>query len=74
MWRRFSYLRVHGTFLSRVPIRHATERMPAPTIPHHMREPDAYGEARNTGLESPVHPPTRKSALRLLPQNPNESH
>jgi hypothetical protein len=35
-WRGFSNLRVHGTFLSRVPVRHATVLMPSPTIPNHI--------------------------------------
>jgi hypothetical protein len=32
-WRWFSNLRVHGTFLSRVPVRHATTLMPSPIFP-----------------------------------------
>ena len=48
-----------------------------PAIPHHVSARGAHrtthGEASNTGLESPVYPPTRKSALRLPHQQPNES-
>jgi hypothetical protein len=52
VWRRFSYLRVHGTFLSRVPVRHATVLMPSPIIPISCprgREPDAPGEREKLG-------------------------
>ena len=52
----------------------------AHAIPHHpqsyiplWRKPDAHEKVRNTGLESPVRPPTKKSALRLPHQHPNES-
>ena len=51
-WRWFSNLRVHGTFLSRVPVRHATVLMPSPIIPISCprgREPDAPGEREKLG-------------------------
>jgi hypothetical protein len=51
LWRRFSYLRVHGTFLSRAPVRHGNSysslpvkrcatlasRRVAENAPHHPR-------------------------------------
>jgi len=65
VWRRFSYLRVHGTFLSRVPVRHASALRPFITITNLLSlrgtNPTPHGNARNTGLESPGYPPTRMS-------------
>ena len=77
VWRRFSYLRVHGTFLSRVPVRQATALKPFTTIPNLMSSrgvnPTPHGKARYTGLESPGYPPTRKSALQLPYPNSGQS-
>jgi hypothetical protein len=72
-WGRMSAARAAARWWSRVSVRHATALMPAPTIPNHIREPDAHGEARNTGLESPVYPPTRMSALRLSPSKTSDA-
>ena len=57
LWRRFSNLRVHGTFPSRVPVRRATALMPFTTIPIFMSPRGANpapppGKVRNTGQES----------------------
>jgi hypothetical protein len=46
------------------PPRHRAHAIPDHP-PSSCANPTPHGKARNTGLESPVHPPTRMSALRL---------